>query len=92
MTIFAPSNAAFAAANISSSALPSVLGGHVIPNFVGYLPLLLNESSFTTLSGNVITITIKDDAFFVNGAQIVSPNIITENGVVHVINKVSRPS
>jgi len=92
ITIFTPNNAAFAAANISSSALPSVLGGHVIPNFVGYLPLLRNGSSFTTLSGDVITITIKNGTFFVNDAQIVSPNTITENGVAHVINKVLTPT
>jgi uncharacterized surface protein with fasciclin (FAS1) repeats len=94
VTIFTPSEAAFAAAgntttNISDAALRDLLLNHIVPGFAGYLPLLKDGATYTTLAGSRLTITIRDGAYFVNGAQIVSPNTITDNGVAHVINRVS---
>jgi uncharacterized surface protein with fasciclin (FAS1) repeats len=90
ITVFAPNNAAFAAAtNLSSASLPDVLKGHIIPHFLGYLPELKDGASYTTLNGGTITITVRDNAFFVNDAMIVRTNLVTANGVVHVIDKVS---
>jgi len=41
ITIFIPEDAAFAAANVSSNdpTTPSLMDGHVVPNFVGYVPV-----------------------------------------------------
>jgi len=68
--------------------LQKVLQNHAISNFVGYLPDLVDGASYTTLSGNTLTISVKNKAYFVNGVQIISPNTITANGVAHVINGV----
>jgi len=95
VTIFTPSEEAFAAAGSitnSTSELRTLLLNHVIPDFKGYLPRLKDGAKYTTLGGSEITITIRGNAFFVNGAQITSPNVITDNGVSHVINGVLTPT
>ncbi|OAP55316.1 hypothetical protein AYL99_10289 [Fonsecaea erecta] len=93
ITVFIPTNQAFAAANInpSSSGLPSILAGHVVQNFAGYLPSLGNGATFITQSGTTVTVTIQGDDYFVNNAKIVSSNLILENGVAHVIDTVLTP-
>jgi uncharacterized surface protein with fasciclin (FAS1) repeats len=89
-TFFIPSNGAFANAGTSSptAGTANLLEGHVIPNFVGYLPNLVNGSTLTTLTGSVVTVTIQGDNYFINNALIVSSNLILENGVAHVIDQV----
>lgn len=96
-TLFTPSNAALAAAantinsTTSPAVLQKVLQNHAISNFVGYLPDLVDGASYTTLSGNTLTISVKNKAYFVNGVQIISTNTITANGVAHVINGILTP-
>lgn len=92
ITVFIPTNDAFAAANIStaSSGTASLLSAHVVPNFAGYLPSLTNGSTFTTQDGTVVTVSIQGDDYYVNDAKIVSSNLILDNGVAHVIDSV-RP-
>lgn len=89
-TFFVPSNEAFASAGASSpsAATASLLEGHVIPNFVGYLPSLVNGSTLTTQTGSLVTVTIQDSNYYIDGAMIISSNLILENGVAHVIDKV----
>lgn len=65
-----------------------ILQGHVVPNFAGYLPSLVNGSTLTTLAGTNLTVTIQGDDYYIDDALIVSSNLITENGVSHVINQV----
>jgi len=96
-TLFAPSNAAFAAAanttnTTSPATLQNLLQNHAIPNFVGYLPDLVDGATYTTLSGNTLTVTVKNKAYFINGVQIISPNTVTANGVAHVINGILTPT
>jgi len=94
VTIFTPSDAAFAAAgtstNVSTPELQKLLLNHIVPGFAGYLPLLKDGDTYTTLAGNKLTVTIKNGQYFVNGVQITSANTITDNGVAHVINGVSQ--
>jgi uncharacterized surface protein with fasciclin (FAS1) repeats len=93
ITIFTPSNEAIAAAtsgnNTNPAALQTLLNNHVIPDFAGYLPALKDGATYNTLAGYNITITIKDDAYFVNGAKIISANNILDSGVAHTIDAVS---
>jgi hypothetical protein len=92
VTIFTPNNAAFAAAaNYTSNAatLPNLLSNHVIPNFLGYLPVLTNGAVYQTLANETLTISIKNGVYYVNGAQIISSNTILTNGVAHVIDQAS---
>lgn len=88
-TFFIPSDEAFANANASpSAATANLLAGHVIPNFVGYLPSLVNGSTLTTQAGSSVTVTIRGYNYYINDALIVSSNLILDNGVAHVIDKV----
>ncbi|KIX96219.1 uncharacterized protein Z520_07997 [Fonsecaea multimorphosa CBS 102226] len=94
ITVFIPTNLAFAEANISpsSSGIPSILAGHVVQNFAGYLPSLADGASFVTQSGTTVTVTIDGDGdYFVNNAKIVASNLVLENGVAHIIDTVLTP-
>ncbi|OQU98255.1 Fasciclin domain-containing protein isoform 2 [Cladophialophora immunda] len=93
ITVFIPTNQAFAAANISpaSSGIPSILAGHVVQDFAGYLPSFGNGASFVTQSGTTVTVTVQGDDYFVNNAKIIASNLILENGVAHVIDTVLTP-
>jgi uncharacterized surface protein with fasciclin (FAS1) repeats len=89
-TFFIPSDEAFALANASSpsAATAALLTRHVVPNFAGYLPSLVNGSTLTTQAGSSVTVTIQGDNYYIDDAIIVSSNIILENGVAHVIDQV----
>ena len=89
-TFFIPSNAAFASANEDSpsAGTASLLEGHVIPNFVGYLPNLVNGSTLTTEAGSTVTVTIQGDNYFINEAMIIASNLVLDNGVAHVLDGV----
>ncbi|KIW73290.1 hypothetical protein PV04_01422 [Phialophora macrospora] len=90
ITVFIPTNDAFAAAGVSTSSagLASAISGHVVQGFAGYIPSLTNGSSFVTQAGTTITVTIQGEDYFINNAKIVSSNLILENGVAHVIDSV----
>ena len=94
ITVFIPTNDAFAAANIStaSNTTASLLSAHVLENFAGYLPSLTNGSTFVTQGGTSITVTIQGEDFYINNAKIVSSNLIIDNGVAHVIDTVGHIS
>ncbi|RFU24390.1 hypothetical protein B7463_g11949, partial [Scytalidium lignicola] len=94
ITAFIPSNAAFsnrtAATSYASSS--NLLSGHIIPNFLGYLPALTNGATYQTQAGGNITITIRGGQYFVNNAKIIASNQILENGVAHIIDSIIIPS
>ncbi|KAF2184173.1 FAS1 domain-containing protein [Zopfia rhizophila CBS 207.26] len=94
ITIFTPSNEAVAAAanTNSTSELQTLLKNHVIPEFTGYLPLLTDGATFTTLAGFTLTISVKNGAYFVNNVKIIGANSITDNGVAHVIDGILTPT
>lgn len=62
---------------------------HIIENWVGYTPQLKSGQSYVSRAGTELRITIKDGDYFVNDVRIVRPNVITKNGVVHLIENVS---
>jgi len=85
-----PCDAAFAAANLTtpSADTASLLAGHILPNFLGYLPALVNGATLPTQGGKTLTVTVKGSDYFINNAKITQANIILPNGVAHVIDKV----
>lgn len=90
ITIFAPNNDAFDAignlvANFSSDQLTSVIGYHVINGSVAYSSQLSN-TSVQAVNGQNLTITVIDGTVYVNSAKVTVPDILIENGVVHVID------
>lgn len=91
ITAFVPSNAAFVAAGNytqTSARLASQLSNHIVTNQVLYLPRLVHGACYRTKAGNDITVTVKSGRYFINDAEIVQPDLILENGVAHIINKV----
>ncbi|KAK7706295.1 hypothetical protein SLS64_007635 [Diaporthe eres] len=96
VTIFAPSNEAFAAiqnlaANLSTEQLSSVLTYHVVQGTVGYSSSLTSGLQLTTLNNGQVTITIDDGDVFVNSAEVEVADVLVSNGVVHVIDNVLNP-
>ncbi|KAI1390497.1 FAS1 domain-containing protein [Hypoxylon trugodes] len=95
ITIFAPNNDAFNAigsivSNLTSDQLTSIVGYHVINGSVNYSTDLQN-TTFTAVNGQNITITVLNGTVYANSAKITVPDILLENGVAHVIDEVLNP-
>ena len=98
-TVFAPTDAAFAALPVGTvetlladptGALTQILLYHV----VGAQALstdLTNGQTVATLQGQTVTVTINADGVFINNAQVTVADIVTDNGVIHVIDAVLLP-
>ncbi len=99
-TVFAPTDAAFAALPAGtveklledpSGDLTQILLYHVLGSKV-MSGDLSNGQSVNTLSGVNSTITSKEGRFYVDNAQITVADIKADNGVVHVIDAVIIPA
>jgi uncharacterized surface protein with fasciclin (FAS1) repeats len=96
VTVFVPNNEAFqnigtALPNLTMEEVTSILTYHVVNGTVGYSTSLMNGTSLTTLQGSNLTVYLEDDRVFVNSAEVVIPNVLVANGVVHVIDNVLNP-
>lgn len=47
---------------------------------------LANNQELTTLEGGKLTIRYDGSEYYVNGAKVIMANVITNNGVVHIID------
>ena len=97
-TVFAPTDEAFAAlpeGTVESllqdtEALTAILTYHVVPGKV--MSTDLTEGMMAaTVEGSEVTITLANGPM-VDGANIVTPDIETSNGVIHVIDAVILPA
>jgi len=98
-TLFAPTDDAFAALPAGtvesllqdpSGALTDILLYHVASGTA--LSTDLSDGMMVpTLNGNSVTVTINDNGVFINDAQVTVADIVTDNGVVHVIDAVLLP-
>ncbi len=95
-TLFAPTDEAFAALPAGaldelladpSGLLTTVLLTHVAGSSV-FSAALSDGQEITTLSGEVVVISIIEGNVFVNDAQVIIADIPASNGVVHVIDAV----
>ncbi|HSK12292.1 MAG TPA: fasciclin domain-containing protein [Phnomibacter sp.] len=99
-TVFAPTNAAFAALPEgtvdgllkpeSKDALTGILTYHVVAGKV-LSGDLTDGMKAVTVNGQEITIGVKDGKVTVNGANVVAADLVAGNGVVHVIDAVILP-
>ena len=97
-TIFAPTDAAFAAlpeGTLDSlladpDALTNVLLYHVAPGAVMSSDLT-DGQSIGTVQGSPVTIGVSDGAYTVNDANIVGPDMVASNGIIHAIDAVLLP-
>ncbi|KAK4194551.1 hypothetical protein QBC40DRAFT_238368 [Triangularia verruculosa] len=100
VTIFAPSNEAFraigpAAGSLSTTDLANILGYHVLaPGQARFSTdfLAADQIVLTTLQGGNLTVRRDGSQVFVNSARVVLGDVLTGNGVVHVLDNVLNPS
>lgn len=97
-TVFAPTDEAFAALGMTvdellkpenKDKLVAVLTYHVVAGKVMSTDLV-DDSTPATVQGSMVTIDL-DNGAMVNDANVVSADIDTSNGVIHVIDKVLVP-
>lgn len=99
-TVFAPTNAAFAAWGVDPNdvegyvwaAGSNELQYHVIAGAAVYSNQLQASQTMATLTGADVTITKVGSAVRVNGKGVLVADVVASNGVVHVIDHVLRPS
>ncbi|KAI1076646.1 FAS1 domain-containing protein [Whalleya microplaca] len=96
VTIFAPNNDAFEAigsvfSNLTSEQLVSVVGYHVVNGSVNYSTMLQN-TTLQTVGGQNLTINVINGTVFANSAKVTVPDILAENGVIHVVDSVLNPN
>ncbi len=99
-TVFAPTNAAFAALPAgtvegllkpeSKDALTKILTYHVVAGAVKAADLK-DGQKVKTLQGEELTVSIKDGKVMINGATVTAADLEGTNGVVHVIDAVLMP-
>jgi uncharacterized surface protein with fasciclin (FAS1) repeats len=99
-TVFAPTNEAFAALPAGTvdgllmpekkADLTKVLTYHVVAG--AYKAADLTDGmELTTVEGGKLKVSIKDGVVMVGGAQVTTADVVSSNGVTHVINKVLLP-
>lgn len=97
VTVFAPTDDAFEALPADVNAqlradpalLAEVLGAHIVAGAVRSTELTAGPLS--TMDGSILEVTITDGAIAVDGARVINPDIVTGNGVVHVVEQVLLP-
>ena len=99
-TVFAPTDAAFAALPAGTvdnllkpenhEKLVAILTYHVVPGRVAAAQVAGMESA-TTVQGGKLAIRASGGAVTVDGAHVVSADVAASNGVIHVIDKVLMP-
>jgi uncharacterized surface protein with fasciclin (FAS1) repeats len=99
-TVFAPTDAAFAALPAGtidtlladpSGQLTDILLNHVLGSDVRSSNLSDGQTE-RTLFGRTITVIIQNDSVYINNALVTVADIVGDNGVVHIIDAVLLPS
>ena len=98
-TVFAPTDAAFEALPAGTldelladpEALANVLTYHVVDGDVMAADLS-DGMEVEALNGETLTITVDGDTVKVNDATVTTADIVTSNGVIHVIDTVLVPA
>ncbi len=98
-TVFAPVDAAFAGLPpgtlddilADTELLTAILTYHVLGADVRSTDLTDGQTA-TTLNGADVTVTIDNGMVFINNAQVIMADIVTDNGVVHVIDGILIPT
>jgi transforming growth factor-beta-induced protein len=97
-TVFAPTDAAFAklpkgtvdALLKDPEKLKSILLYHAVEGAV-YSGDAARLSTANTVNGAPVTITVKNGQLSINNARVITKDILTTNGVIHVIDTVLLP-
>ena len=99
-TLFAPTDQAFADAGIDLASLDTpegkatlsdILLYHVVPGAVAS-SALTDCMSATAVNDLPLSFTVAVGSVMVNDATVVTPDVATSNGIIHVIDKVLTPT
>jgi len=100
-TVFAPTDDAFAKLPEGTvemllkpenlAKLQSILTYHVVPAKVLAADVADGASAPTLLADNALNFNITDGKVFIGDAQVVMTDIMTSNGVIHVVDTVLMP-
>ena len=99
-TVFAPTDAAFAklpAGTVEGllanpQALAKILTFHVVPGKVMAADIVkAKRATPTTANGATLDVVVRDGRVLVNGANVVTADVVASNGVIHVIDTVLIP-
>jgi uncharacterized surface protein with fasciclin (FAS1) repeats len=98
-TVFAPTDAAFAALPPGTvdqllkpenrATLVKILKYHVVAG--DYPSNRLTSGQVPTAEGSPVTVSVKDGKVKVNDANVIQPDIVASNGVIHAIDRVILP-
>ncbi|KAM0323683.1 hypothetical protein ACHAQA_008618 [Verticillium albo-atrum] len=96
VTIFAPRDEAFRRVGASldslgADELHAFVRYHIVRGRVAASAALTNGSRLATVEGGRIGVRRSGNNLFVNAAQVVQPDILIANGVVHIIDNVLNP-
>lgn len=102
VTIFAPRNSAFQLlagtfSGLSKEALARILKYHLVPGQLLLSPQLTNGSNLSTAAldaaGHPILAHVlrSGNNMFIDSSQVIQPNILVANGVVHMVDGVLNP-
>ena len=99
-TVFAPTNSAFSAVPKASldklmtdagkKDLTNILTYHVVPG--NYKAADLKDGQkLKTVQGKELTVKVADGKVWINDSEVTTADVVSSNGVTHVINKVLMP-
>ena len=99
-TVFAPTNAAFAALPAGTvdnllkpenkADLTGILTYHVVPGTLKAADLT-DGQKLKTVNGAELTVSVKDGKVMIDGANVTAADLAAGNGVVHVLDAVVMP-
>ena len=98
-TVFAPTDAAFAAIQKdvdsllkpeNKAKLANILTDHVVSG--SFMAANLKDGAeLTTVQGGKLTVSVKDHKVMIGGAHVITADVCASNGVIHLIDKVLLP-
>lgn len=100
-TVFAPTDDAFAKlpeGTVESLLLPenkeklvAILTYHVVPGKVMAADVV-SLSSAPTVNGSDLAVRVEDGMVYINDSKVIKTDIVTSNGVIHVVDTVILPN
>jgi len=95
VTCLAPNNNAFAAAGspqtqLDPQKLTQALLFHTLPQPL-YSNFLYDGLEITSAANLTVHVTVNSSGIWFNDAKVISPNVLTNNGLVHILDKVMSP-
>jgi uncharacterized surface protein with fasciclin (FAS1) repeats len=100
-TVFAPTDAAFAALGENTilellgdiTTLADILAYHVIADQTvdANTAISLNGSDVEMLNGDTVSISVEGDVLYINDSAVIVADISAANGVIHIIDTVLSP-